>query len=79
MAHFEWSDELKTTVEMVETSHEYCFFEGTFQEDPESSILITGCQDEVKNIQIQSVVFGDTLGIDYFLHKVCIVHHSGKY
>ena len=70
MAHFEWSNELKTTVEMMETSHEDCFFEGTFQEDPESSILITGCQDEVKNIQIQSLVFGDTLGIDYFVNKV---------
>ena len=53
---------IEGTVEMMETSHEDCFFEGTFQEDPESSILITGCQDEVKNIQIQSVVFGDTLG-----------------
>ena len=47
----------------LETIHkEYCFYKGSFIEDQRSTILITGCKNKLISIQIQSALFGDTLG-----------------
>ena len=61
----EWSDQRKATVDMRTIHEEYCIYKGTIKEDPESSLLITGCQDELKNIQIRSKEYGDALGMNY--------------
>ena len=38
-----------------------CIYRGTIREDPGSSVLVTGCQDQERGLQIQSSRFGDTL------------------
>jgi len=53
-----WSDEATKIVQLE--SVEDCYYNGSYIEDPDSTILITGCK--LKNIQIQSPIFGDYLG-----------------
>ena len=50
----------KVTVQLERISQDFCFYKGSFNEDPNSVVLITGCQDELRSIQISSEVFGDT-------------------
>jgi len=59
-ATLEWSDETEVTVQLERISQDFCFYKGSFNEDPNSVVLITGCQDELRSIQISSEVFGDT-------------------
>ena len=45
---------------MVQEDDE-CIYRGSFMEDLGSSILVTGCEDEERSLQIHSLMFGDTL------------------
>ena len=56
----QWADDTKKTVELKKLNND-CHYQGSFKEDPKSVILITGCENELQSIQIQSVFFGDTL------------------
>ena len=56
----QWADNTKKTVELKKLDDD-CHYQGSFKEDPKSVILITGCEYEKQNIQIQSGFFGDTL------------------
>jgi len=62
MLELKWSDEATKIVklESVGDIDEDCFYEGSYIEDSDSNISITGC--ELTNIQIQSPIFGDYLG-----------------
>ena len=64
-AMLEWSNNIETTVELETTSFEDCIYEGTFTEEQDSAILVTGCENEVKNIQIQSLLFGDIVASSF--------------
>jgi len=57
-----WSDEATKIVQLesVGNNDEDCSYKGSYIEESESTILITGC--ELKTIQIQSLIFGDFLG-----------------
>ena len=46
---------------MEKISDEDCIYKSYFLEETESKILLTGCKDETRDIQIQSLIFGDTL------------------
>ena len=56
----QWADDTKKTVELKKLNND-CHYQGSFKEDPKSVILITGCENELQSIQIQSGIFGDTL------------------
>ena len=56
----QWADLTKKTVKLKKIN-EHCHYKGFFEEDPKSVILITGCENELQSIQIQSGLFGDTL------------------
>jgi len=57
-----WSDEATKIVQLESVGNidEECYYNGSYIEDPDSTILITGC--ELKTIQIQSPIFGDYFG-----------------
>jgi len=57
----EWDDQTKKSVKLQTISDKYCFYKGSFKDDPKSAILITGCENELQGIQIQSALFGDAL------------------
>ena len=61
-AELKWSDDSMKTVHMQRVSNEFCFYRGSFDDEPESVILLTGCQNKLKRIQIQSEKYGNTLG-----------------
>ena len=56
----QWADLTKKTVKLKKIN-EHCHYKGFFEEDPKSVILITGCENELQSIQIQSGLFGDML------------------
>ena len=60
-AIFYWSDNKTFGVELQQEDDE-CIYRGSFKEDPGSRVLVTGCEWEERSIQIQSVLYGDTLG-----------------
>merc|ERR1712110_1230951 len=57
-----WSDEATKIVQLESVGNidEECYYNGSYIEDSDSTILITGC--ELKTIQIQSPIFGDYFG-----------------
>jgi hypothetical protein len=61
-AELKWSDDSMKTVHLQRVSNEFCFYRGSFDDEAESVILLTGCQNKLKSIQIQSEKYGDTLG-----------------
>ena len=61
-ASLEWSDGNKTNVELKEIKNQHCIYKGSFNEDPDSMVVLTGCQNKLKSIQIESLVFGNTVG-----------------
>merc|ERR1719150_2795635 len=56
-----WSDEATKIVQLesVCNNDEDCCYKGSYIDDHDSTILVTGC--ELKTIQIQSPIFGDYL------------------
>ena len=54
-----WSDCVKNYADLEDKKD--CIYIGVVEGDAESSVLVTGCEDEDINVQIQSVVFGDWL------------------
>jgi len=58
-----WSDNTTKMVELESSSdiEGDCFYKGSYIEDTDSTIQITGCEN--RSIQIQSSIFGDYLGI----------------
>ena len=46
---------------MEKISDEDCIYKSYFLEETDSKILLTGCKEETRDIQIQSLIFGDTL------------------
>merc|ERR1712062_8420 len=62
LLQLKWSDQTVTKVRMTAISVPNCFYKGSFKADPESAILFTGCRNELQSIQIQSAIYGDTLG-----------------
>jgi len=62
LLELKWSDKATTIVKLESLGDidEDCFYKGSYIEDSDSTILITGC--ELKNILIQSPIFGDYLG-----------------
>ena len=61
-ALLEWSNGIQKRIELEKISDDDCIFKSYFLEEIDSSnILLTGCKDETRDIQIQSLIFGDTL------------------
>ena len=61
-ALLEWSNGIQKRIELEKISDDDCIFKSYFFEEIDSSnILLTGCKDETRDIQIQSLIFGDTL------------------
>merc|ERR1719510_2272056 len=62
LLELKWSDKETKIVKLESLGDidEDCFYKGSYIEDSDSTILITGC--ELKNILIQSPIFGDYLG-----------------
>jgi len=62
LLELKWSDKATKIVKLESLGDidEDCFYKGSYIEDSDSTILITGC--ELKNILIQSPIFGDYLG-----------------
>ena len=61
-AKLKWSDNSMKTVHLQKVSNEFCFYRGSFDDEPESVILLTGCENKLKSIQIESEMYGDFLG-----------------
>ena len=61
IVNLEWSNGEKRT-ETLKRVGRFCNYQGSFQEESDSQILVGGCQDELLQVQIQSSKFGDTLG-----------------
>ena len=58
IATIEWSNYTKLEIEMKQIDDDDCIYMGSFLDEEDSKILMTGCYDEIKNIQIQSFVHG---------------------
>jgi len=56
-----WSNN-KTAVVQLEQEDKECIYRGKFIEEIGSSILVTGCTQRMRSIQIQSILYGETLG-----------------
>jgi len=54
-----WSDCVENYADLMDKDD--CIYKGVVEGDPESSVLVTGCEDENINVQIHSSVFGDWL------------------
>merc|ERR1712129_27070 len=55
-----WSDCAKTYAGLkLEADEDDCIFDGVFEDDSDSKVLVTGCEDI--EVQIHSVVIGDWL------------------
>ena len=62
LAFLEWSNHELIKIVLKKTSNSNCIYKGKFKEDQNSKVLVTGCSnDEFRNVQIQSIVFGDTI------------------
>ena len=62
IANATWSNGYSASVELKRIGNT-CMYRGVFTEDANSNLLVIGCDEETRNIQIQSLVFGDTFGI----------------
>ena len=60
-ATLKWSNELEITAPLENIGVE-CMYQGSIPGDNSSILLVTGCKNEVQDIQIQSSKYGDTLG-----------------
>ena len=56
-----WSNN-KTAEVQLEQEDKECIYRGKFKEEIGSSILVTGCKHRMRSIQIQSILYGETLG-----------------
>ena len=59
---FTFSDKRMALAALVKEDEE-CIFDGKFNDDEFSRVLVTGCRGDERNIMIQSPKFGDTLAI----------------
>ena len=48
-----WSDQTTRKVKLTPISVPNCFYKGSFKVDPDSAILLTGCENELQSLQIQ--------------------------
>ena len=55
-----WANNQTKEVWLIQEEEE-CIYRGTFREDPGSSVLVTGCRNQERGLQVQSSRFGDTL------------------
>ena len=62
IANATWSNGYSTYVQLKRIGNT-CMYKGVLTEDANSRLLVTGCDEEMTNIQIQSLIFGDTFGI----------------
>ena len=60
-ATLKWSNEFEMTAQLDNIGVE-CMYQGSIPGDNSSILLVTGCKNEVQDIQIQSSKYGDTLG-----------------
>lgn len=76
-AALEWTNQIKTIVQLETISFEHCIYKGSFEDQNNSVILVSGCpNDELKNIQIQSIIFGDILATAFKNDTVKILKGS---
>ena len=61
-AKLKWSDHKSAKIQLKRISEIDCFYEGSFKEEENSHVFVTGCDNQVRNVQIQSAIFGDFYG-----------------
>lgn len=61
LATVEWVDHTTMEMEMKQTTGDDCIYMGSFPDEKDSIVLMTGCDDEIKNIQIESSIHGYTI------------------
>ena len=71
-----WSDQRKTEVTLTKGQSQFCIYKGSFVEDLNSRILVTGCKNEVKMVQIHSFVYGDTFATALLNGTVILLENS---
>ena len=62
-ANLEWSNGIKKTIDLKKDSiSDDCIYNSQIgDEEKIGEVLVTGCKDEIKHIQIHSEIYGDTL------------------
>ena len=62
-ANIEWSNGIKKTIDLKKDSiSDDCIYNSQIgDEEKIGEVLVTGCKDEIKHIQIHSEIYGDTL------------------
>ena len=60
-ATLKWSNDWNVTIKL-ENAGVKCMYQGSYPEETSSVILVTGCNNEIQDILIQSSKYGDILG-----------------
>ena len=62
----QWIDQKTTNAILNRVNENFCCYKGSFQEERNSLIFVTGCfEDEIREIQIHSKIFGDFVGTSH--------------
>ena len=61
-ANLEWANGIKKTIDLKkDIISNDCIYNGQIGDSEKNHVLVTGCKDEIKHIQIHSKIYGDTL------------------
>lgn len=61
-ANLEWSNGIKKSIDLKkDIISNDCIYNGQIGDEEKSHVLVTGCKNEIKHIQIHSKIYGDTL------------------
>ena len=61
-ANLEWSNGIKKRIDLKkDIIYNDCIYNGQIGDEEKSHVLVTGCKNQIKHIQIHSKIFGDTL------------------
>ena len=56
-----WSNNETSSLNLKRLNWNHCIYKGSFEDESNSTVLLTGCRNEMRGIQIHSVIYGDTL------------------
>ena len=63
-ANLEWSNGIKKSIDLKkDIISNDCIYNGQIGDEEKSHVLVTGCKNEIKHIQIHSKIYGDTLAL----------------
>ena len=58
-----WSNRIHSAINLETVDKEACIYESSLKEEPGSQIVITGCAEEVKELQLTSENYGTVMAI----------------